>query len=352
MPESGIVKPRLGFIGPLMGRHDGFVTTQALQLSTHFREAGFTVTAASTSRNRYARFADIIMTLLREGRRIDILVVDVYGGPSFVVEDAASWLGRRLGHAVVMLLHGGALPQFMAAHSVWSERVLRRADAIVTPSPFLARAVAKHGFQCQVIPNVINITDHTHRLRDRPRPRLLWMRTFHAVYNPALAIRVLARLRAVRPDALLVMGGQDKGLEDEMRDLARQLGVGESVRFTGFLGREGKAREGEFADIFLNTNRIDNMPVSVVEACAMGLPVVSTDVGGLRDLLTDGETGLLVPDDDERAMTQAILRLLDEEGLASRLSRQGRALAERSAWDSVLPRWSGLFERIKGCGCR
>jgi len=329
-----------------MGKHDGFVTTQALQLSNHFRNAGFAVTAASTSRNRYLRLLDIMMTLIRRGRRIDILVVDVYGGPSFVVEDAASWLGSHLGHVVILLLHGGALPEFMASHPRWSSRVLRRADAIVAPSPYLARAAAERGFPCSVIPNVITLSDYPYRRRRQLRPRLLWMRTFHPVYNPFLAVRVLARVRAVHPGASLVMAGQDKGLQEAARRLAGALGLHDAVRFAGFLDQGGKAREGESADVFLNTNHIDNMPVSVVEACAMGLPVVSTDVGGVRDLLKDGETGLLVPDDDETAMTQAVLRLLDDQTLAERLSSQGRLLAESSAWEKVLPRWAALFDAV------
>jgi len=102
-------------------------------------------------------------------------------------------------------------------------------------------------------------------------------------------------------------------------------------------------REGHAADIFINTNRIDNMPVAVVEACAMGLPVVATAVGGVPDLLKDGETGLLVPDDDDKMMAEAIKRLLDDAELAGRLSANGRLLAERSSWEQVRPRWEELF---------
>lgn len=337
---------RLCFAGPMMGRRRGYVTTQALCLSDHFREAGYPVIAVSASANRYVRMLDMLATVLGSRRRIDILIVEIYGGPSFVVEDAVSWLGRRFGHRIVMLLHGGAMPRFIASHPRWVARVLRRADAIVAPSPFLARAAAVHGFGCRVIPNVIDLTAYPYRPRRGLAPRLFWMRTFHPVYNPGMAIRVLARLRATHPGATLVMGGQDKGMQDEMRSLSRGLGVEGAVRFPGFLDQEGKSREGAAADIFVNTNRIDNMPVSVVEACAMGLPVVTTDVGGIRDLVADGETALLVPDDDDRAMTRSILRLLEEPDLAERLSVQGRRLAERSAWEQVFPQWRRLFEAL------
>jgi glycosyltransferase involved in cell wall biosynthesis len=161
-----------------------------------------------------------------------------------------------------------------------------------------------------------------------------------------MAVRVLARLRAKIPNATLVMAGKDKGIEQEVRRLARDLDVSESVRFVGFLDKTGKKNVGAAAEIYLNTNRVDNMPVSVVEACAMGLPVVATAVGGIPDLLSHCETAMLVPDEDDEAMVQAIQSLLSNPDLAGRLSANGRRLAERSSWDQVLPQWEKVFAEV------
>ena len=109
---------------------------------------------------------------------------------------------------------------------------------------------------------------------------------------------------------------------------------------------EEKIREGSSADIFLNTNRIDNTPVSVIEAGAFGLPVVATNVGGIADLVSDGETALLVPDNDDEAMAAAVLRLLTSPNLAEKLSANGRALAERFSWENVRPQWESLFASV------
>jgi glycosyltransferase involved in cell wall biosynthesis len=177
-------------------------------------------------------------------------------------------------------------------------------------------------------------------------PQLLWMRAFYSYYNPLMAVRVLAKIRLKMRGATLVMAGQDDGLEASVRQLAKKLGVDESIRFPGFLDQQGKLREGDTADIFLNTNSVDNMPVSILEACAMGLPVVSTNVGGIPDLLTHGETGLLVPDNDSEAMTEAVCRLIQEPELSGRLSANGRRLAERCSWHQVYPAWNRLFHEI------
>ena len=338
--------PRLCFVGPLVGRHPGYVTTQGEILSDRFSEAGYATIEASSHPNRYVRLADIAATIIKHRKEIDVLVLNTYSGPSFVVEDLASRLGRLFGHRVVMVLRGGAMPEFMTRFPRWTKAVLSRADAIIAPSEYLAKAVAPYGFRARVIPNVIDLSKYPYRRRERLQPKLFWMRAFHEVWNPLMAIRVLAQLRAHRPSATLVIAGQDKGLENESRRLAEELGVGDAVHFPGFLNMEAKAREGDAADIFISTNRIDNMPVSVVEACAMGLPVVSTEVGGMADLITNGENGLLVPDNDDQRMVESILALLDDPALAAKLSEQGRALAERSSWLRVKQQLDEVFDEI------
>ncbi len=340
---------RLCFISHMVGRHSGYIPVQGQILSGLFKDAGYSVIAVSDQLSRSLRMADVVSTLVRRRNNIDVLIIDTYGGLSFVLEDVASLLGRRFGQKIVMCLRGGAMPGFMAQHPDWTRRVLSRADLIVAPSEFLARAIAPYGFQARVIPNVIGLSDYHYRHRQLVSPRLFWMRSFHPIYNPTMALRVLARLQSTRPEASLVIAGADKGFEADVRRLAGELGLNGSVRFSGFLDGEGKVREGNQADIFLNTSRVDNMPVAIVEACAMGLPVVTTAVGGIPDLLTDGQTGLLVSDDDVEAAVGAIHRLLNEPDLAGRLSANGRRLAECSSWGQVRPQWEQVFADVMEC---
>lgn len=338
--------PLLCFAGPLPGVNPGYVVTQGVRLSGHFRQAGYPVIAVSTSTNRYVRLLEIATTLLRRGRDIDVLVIHVYGGPSFVVEDTASLIGRASGCPIVMLLHGGALPEFFTRFPGWCRRVLGRAHAIVAPSEFLAREARRRGFQARVIPNVIDTSAYPYRERRNVAPRLFWMRTFDPTYNPLMAVEVLRRVRDRFPDATLVMGGQDMGLRAEVERRAMEAGLRDALELPGFLDLQGKLRVGAMADIFISTSHIDNMPVAVVEAGALGLPIICTAVGGVPDLLQDGETGLLVPDDDAGAMSEAVIRLLNDPTLACRLSRGGREMALRSAWESVRPQWEALFGEL------
>ena len=335
----------------MVGRNPGQVTTQGEILADRFSATGYTVRSVSSHPNRYVRLLDIITTLIKDSRADEIQMLQVFGGPSFVVEDLASFIGKQKGQPIVMSLRGGAFPDFIARYPTWTRRVLQRADKIVAPSTYLARAVAEQGFAAEIIPNLIEISNYPFRQRAQLGPRLFWMRSFHPVWNPQMAVRVLAKLRQHHPEATLVMAGQDKGLQNECERLAKELGVRAALELPGFIQTEQKQQFAAASDVFINTNRIDNMPVAVVEACAFGLPVVSTNVGGIPDLLTDCESGLLVKSDDDDAMVAAILQLLNEPNLAANLSNNGRRLAEKSAWEAVRQQWEALFEEVRSAEC-
>lgn len=344
-----LLKPpgQICFVTPMTGSHAGGITTQGEILFQHLAaEAPTRYRACSDKQNRYHRLWDMAVTLLRGRKEIRVQCLSVFSGPSFMVADCCSRLSRWLGQRLVLHLHGGGLPDLFARRPRWASRVLRRADVIVTPSQFLARAALALGFQARVIPNMIDLELYPYRERASVQARLYWMRSFHATWNPGMAVQVLELLRRSGVEATLVMGGKDKGQLSETQALAARLRVLDRVRFPGFLDHAGKVREGVAADIFLNTNRIDNTPVAVIEAAAMGLPVVSTNVGGVPDLLVHGRSGLLVPNEDATAMAQQVRRLLSEPELCRTLSVNGRKLAESCAWSAVRPQWLEIFREL------
>ena len=333
----------------MLGVNPGWVTSQGELLAELLTGTGYPVRITSHRLERLPRLLDILGSLVTWRNEIDLVIHQVFSGPAFVVTDAASALCRTLGLPQVFALHGGALPEFAAEHGPWVRRVLRRAEAIVTPSTYLAEIFAVYpdlAQRIQTIPNILEIENYPYRHRPLVCPRLLWMRTFHEIYHPQMAVEVLAELRQTHPQATLTMAGQEKGLHAAVQALAHDRGLSAVVRFPGFLGPADKAREFADHDIYLNTNHVDNMPVSVLEACAFGLPVVATAVGGVPHLLRDGETGLLVRDGDVEAMVGAVRRLLDEPELAGALSTNGRRLAESCAWEPVRARWEALFAEV------
>ena len=337
---------RLCFVGHMLGRNPGHVTTQGQIVADMFSADGYQVTSVSSQLNRILRLLEIVVTLVRGFRRYDVVVLETFSGLSFVMADVVSLLCKLLKLPLVMFLHGGNLPTFARQHPRRVRRALRRADSLVAPSEFIAASFRELGYDVVVIPNAIEIDNYPFRERRSVRPKLVWMRSFHDIYNPFLAVRVLAGLRQIWPDATLTMAGSDKGLRPAVEKLVGELELSDSVRFVGFLDHEGKLDELARADIYINTNRIDNMPVSVIEARALGLPVVATEVGGLPYLIRNGENGMLVPDDDCQSMIAAVKELVENPKLANRLSRLGRAAAETSDWSQLRLKWEALLSGV------
>jgi glycosyltransferase involved in cell wall biosynthesis len=340
--------PRIAITGPMLGRNPGYVTTQGEFLTDLLRESGYDVVSTSVLPGRFRRLADTIRTLHRELPRTDLVIVETYSGPSFVVEDIVSRLVRGHARPLVLHLHGGGMPEFAKRFPRWSARVLRRAAALVSPSEFLAREMRAAAGPVRVIPNILDLDTYPHRRRERVAPRLLWMRAYHEIYNPVMALRVLARVRAQLPEATLVMAGPDKGMRETVLASARALGLDGAVEILGFLDERAKREVAARCDVFLNTTNVDNAPVAVVEMGAFGLPVVTTDVGGIRDLLADGESGLFVHAGDDERMSDAVVRLVREPALAALLSAAGQRLAAQWAGPSVLSQWEALFAELLG----
>ncbi len=332
----------------MLGRNPGIVTTQGQVLADLFAADGVEVISASSKMNRVWRLADIVASLIASRNKIDVCILEVYSGLYMVVADTASRICKLFGIKLIAVLHGGNLPDFAGRYPKWTRSVLSRADVLVSPSSFLSKEIGLDLPDIRVIPNVIDLERYRFKERNEVSPRLLWMRSFHPIYNPQMALRVLTEVLKSHPDASLVMAGVNKGLEPEIKEMASKLGIRDQVMFPGFLSQEDKVRAFAEADIFINTNRLDNMPVSVIEACAFGLPVVATNVGGISHLFSDGENALLVESDNVEEMAAAIERLLNAPELAEKLSRNGHALAERSSWRSVRRLWTDLFEELAG----
>ncbi|MBN2117182.1 MAG: glycosyltransferase family 4 protein [Anaerolineales bacterium] len=342
--------PRICVVGQMPSPNVGGLPTQGESLAVLFAQDGYSVTQVSALSNPYLCLVDIIYTLLFRHKEFDIIVLQTFSGKAFLLSDVASLISKWMRKRLVICLRGGNLPLFSRKYSRWVYRVFQRANQIVAPSSFLAQELAWLGFPIRVIPNIIRLSVYPFRPRSQFRPRLLWMRSFHQIYNPEMAVRVLAELLYQVPEVTLTMAGPDRGLLPTVQQLAQELGVSTRITFLGFLDEYGKIKAGQEHDIYLNTNQVDNMPVSVLEMGAMGLPIVATAVGGIPYLLEDGKDALLVPPNEPETMALAIYRILTEPALAQELSRNARKKVEQFDWSAVLPQWKQLFDTIGKAG--
>lgn len=317
-------------------------------LADRLGAAGWSVLTTSRKRARLPRLADMLATVWRRRREYHVANVDVYSGLSFFWAEAVTWTLRRLGKPYVLTLHGGALPDFAERWPERMRKLLESASAVTAPSGFLLENLRPYRPDLRLIPNALDLSLYPFHRRTAPRPRLVWVRAFHHIYDPRLAVRVLAKIRRRHPDATLEMVGPDKhdGSFEHTRTLAEQLGVASAVFFTGAVPKCRVPERINAGDIFLNTTTIDNTPVSVMEAMACGACVVSTNVGGLPNLIAHGEDGLLVPPRDAEAMAAAVERLLSEPALAERISLAAREKTRAFDWGTVLPQWDEMLREV------
>ncbi len=264
---------------------------------------------------------------------------------------AASWWGfmpavvgllaRRWGKRLALSYHGGEAAAFLYRYGWLARPVLRRYDALLALTPTQARLFAQHGLQACVVPNIVPIHGFGFRPRGPLAPNLLWLRQLEPRYRPADALAVFARVQAVYPDASLTFAGGGTLASELQRQAEGEHLTG--VNFCGHLSADAIAPAYAAADIFLNTSAIDNLPLTLIEASASGLPVVSTNAGAIPDLIQHGENGLLAAVGDVEALAGHILRLLAGPDLARRLSLAGRANAERFAWEQVGPALAAVY---------
>lgn len=336
--------PRVLLVGNFLSS-SGRAMPVCEELATRLTATGWEILTVSAKPARLPRLVDMLQTSWRARRRYDLAHVDVYSGPSFVWAEAvcATLLAAR--KPFVLTLHGGNLPTFASRWPGRVARLLRSANAVTAPSQFLADHFRSVRNDVQLIPNALDLSLYRFRVRDQPAPELVWLRSFHSIYNPALAPAVLAQLQRTHPGARITMVGPDKGdgSLEATKEAAIRLGVSDRVRIVGGVPKAEVPEWLDRADVFLNTTNVDNAPVSILEAMASGLAVVSTSVGGIPFLVRDCFDALLVPPNDAAAMASAVARVLSEKTLSESLSREAHRSASAFDWPGILKRWEDLL---------
>jgi glycosyltransferase involved in cell wall biosynthesis len=354
------MRPRVLIVGNFASSWGG-TTAVCESLATRLESRGWAVLTTSHKRPRLERLLDMLGTAWRTRRDYDVAIVEVYSGPAFIWAEAVCNLLTVLGKPYILSLHGGNLPEFASRRGRRVNSLLARSAAVVAQSGYLAGALPARRGLVRLIPNPIDLDLYPFRPRIFAEPRLVWLRSFHEVYNPSLAVHVVSRLRDEFPDIALTMIGPDKGDGSlgATQDLAANLGVQQRIRFQPGVPKQDVPQWLDRADLFLNTTNIDNTPVSVQEAMACGLCVVSTDVGGVPYLVRDQVEALLVSSRDADAMAEAVRRLLTTPDLSARISRAARQRVEMMDWPLVVEKWERLLlsfastesERMPGKQC-
>ncbi len=324
-------------------------TPSSIETLGKFLGTRYSIMRSSSKRNQMLRWLDMMLTIIRFHRTTTVVLIDTYSALGFYYALGAAFLCRFFSIPYMPILRGGDLNTRLQNNPTLSRYIFKGARLLIAPSHYLLTSFNEAGYtNIQYIPNSIEMTFYKMKERKSIAPKLLWVRSFHSVYNPVMAIHVLQKMKSHFPDATLCMVGPDKdGSLLQCQDYAQKNGLHDSVIFTGVLTKPEWLALSEGHDIFINTTNFDNTPVSVIEAMALGLPVISTNAGGVPFLITDHENGLLVNAGDPDEMAAKIEWLISNPEKAQKLTSMARKKVEEFDWDSVRHKWFSVLDEFE-----
>lgn len=285
----------------------------------------------------------LVFVLFVKARKYDILHIhgcSYIGG--FYPIIIGTVVGKLLKKKTIVTYHGSGADTYFEKHRKLIGYIFSLADEITVQSRFLEKVFLKYGMAVNVIPNILELDISKFKLRDNIRPILIVTRSLTKVYNVKCAIYAFDIVKKKYPDSKLIIVGDGPEMEN-LKNLVKTLKLTDVV-FKGRVPNTQIYDELNEADIFTNPTTKDNMPVSILEAFACGLPVVSTNVGGIPYVIEDHSNGLLVDNNDHQGMARKIVELIENYELSKELILNGIESLKKYKWESVKSRWYNLYE--------
>ena len=293
-----------------------------------------------------ATTAAYVLMLLTRVPRYDVIHVFSASYWAYLLSAAPALLAARtFGKRSVLNYRSGEADDHLATWRRTAAPTMRWADVIVVPSGYLVEVFARYGLRARFIYNIVELDRFRYRERNPPRPLFVVSRLHEPLYNVPCVLRAFRLIQDRYPEARLTVAA-DGYLRPELERLAFEELKLANTEFIGFVPFERMPEMYDSHDVYLTATNIDNMPSSITECMASGLPVVTTDAGGIPYIVTHEETCLMVGRDDPQAMAAASFRLLEEKGLATRLTRRALEESRKFEWPTVRDQWVKLYEAL------
>lgn len=284
-------------------------------------------------------------TLFKIVPRADIVHVFSSGTTSYIISTLPPlFVAKLFGRNTILHYHTGEAETHLKDWKLTAKPTMKRFDEIIVPSQFLVDVFARFDLQAKAIFNFVESDKFVFRERKPLRPIFLSNRNFEAHYQVGDVLRAFQIIQTVLPEAQLLIAGYGSE-EATLKNLAVEL----NLKNTTFLGRIENAEMPKLydrADIYLNSSIVDNMPLSIIEAFSCGLPVVSTDAGGIAYICEHRETALLVEKDDYKALAQEVIRLLANNELAQKIIAKARQNCVKYSWENARAEWLATYRNL------
>ncbi len=302
------------------------------------------IRAFSDKRNKLFRLFDMLKGFISKAPSADYIIIDVYSTQALLYAQLISlmsWIYRK---KYILILHGGNLPTVYGEGNRRIEWMLNHAKEIIAPSHYLKNFFERKGFTVKLIPNIIQLEHYPYLKRDKVRPKILAIRGFKPAYNPmmtVMAIEILKK-RGIFVE-LRLLGNSDEVHYEEVFSYIQENNLQDNITILPKQKKSVWIEESRNYDIMVSNPVIDNTPVSILEGMALGMCVITTNVGGVPYMVKDYEEVLYVESNDSIGLADKINELMKDNRLVSGLSKRARAKAEEYDWNYIKDKWKILL---------
>jgi len=330
------------FVGNFLCKH-GMNPTFLELLATDLKNK-YPIHIVSDKKNKIFRLLDMLYQFYKHIDQINLVIIDIYSSRAYYFGLIMAIVSKIHNKPYLLVLSGGNLAERLK-HSSSFKIILNNSISNISPSKYLLDKF--NNYNTFYIPNYLDLKFYPYKKREIITPNLLWVRSMHTIYNPQMAIFVLDQIIKSYPDATLCMVGPAKdNSKTKVISLIKELKLQDHIILKGKLEKKEWIELSKEYDIFINTTDFDNHPVTLLEAMALGLPVVSTNVGGIPHLIDDEKTGLLVGPNDIHSMSDRIISLINGELDGLEIAGNARIMMRKYSISNTLPKWIKLIDEI------
>lgn len=298
---------------------------------------------ASNKKIQFFRGIDLLFHFFRYGISSDKVIIDVYSTLAFNYAFILGVLSRTFNIPFILFLHGGNLPHRFHKSKFKVNWLFNHASHLIAPSHYLSDFFNKHGFIVQVIPNFIELQEYPFKERRIIRPKILYIRGFGKPYNPLMTLKAIQILSTQIPNLkLLMLGNPDEYYFDEVISYIKNNKLSHIIEIRHKMEKNKWIALSQDYDIMISNPVIDNTPVSILEGMALGICVISTNVGGVPYIASERECAL-VRSNDFIGLSEVILKIINNQEYGNQLSLSGRKKAEEFNWEKIMPLWKKLL---------
>lgn len=291
----------------------------------------------SKCENKFYRFLDFFWTLFFLS--YNKIYVDIYSGQAFLFTKMAVFASGLRNKEIIGTLHGGALKEFDEKNKGVVLKTIKKMDKLQSPSKFLIHYFENKGLNVSYLPNPISLDVFKYNRSKVKKNSILWVRAFDKIYNPSLAIKIIAELKKENSDIKLTMIGPDRGEMKDCINLISVLKLEDNINILGQIPHTDLPFYFQTHEIYINTTSYESFGNALIEAASCGIPIVSTSVGEIPYSWEHEKNIILVNSFDEKIFSTKIKMLLANNELKIDLSINARKKSEQYDINTILPLW-------------